>query len=336
MKLGDIIKQLDFKQVHIQGVKSGFPDLDNVIGSFQGDNLYILAGRPSMGKSAFVLNIAKNVSVGNNNGVVLFSLEQSHEQITTRLMSAVSCIDLNKLTQCNLEDYECNQLVECAHAIEKAPLHILSYPVLTIDELAAQSKKYVKAHNVKLLLVDDIHKLRLGDDQRKYAANREQEVSCIVRELKLLARELRVPIIAISQLNRNTETRGGSKRPILSDLRDSGAIEDEADVVLLLYREDYYGIIEGRFGKPTTGRAELIVAKHRDGVEASVFLRFIGKFAKFINDKEKTTTDECNGSRALLHGAEQVEPKGSIRLGSRSMDLGKPSSFHYFEDEPPF
>ncbi|WP_299989302.1 DnaB-like helicase C-terminal domain-containing protein [uncultured Pontibacter sp.] len=335
MKLGDIIRRLDFKQELTQGIKSGFSDLDNIIGRFQGGNLYVLAGRPAMGKSALILNIARNVSLDDKSGVMLFTLEQSHEQIATRFISAVSCIDIVKLTQRNLEDYECNQLVECAHAIEKAPLYILSTSGLTIDELVAQSRKYIKAHNVKLLLVDDIHKLRLGEEQRKFAANREQEVSCIVRELKLLARELRVPIIAVSQLNRNTENRGGSKRPILSDLRDSGAIEDEADVVLLLYREDYYGIIEDRFGKPTTGRAELIVAKHRDGVEASVFLRFIGKLVKFISNKEEITIDEYNSSKVWLNGIDEGQTKGRVRLGTR-MRLGKPSSFHDFEDEPPF
>jgi replicative DNA helicase len=279
----DIIKEVESLRLSslLRGIPCGFKELDKVTNGFQGGNLYTFAGRPSMGNSSFTINIARNAAVDHNINVAYFTLEQTKDQIQKRLIAAESEIELEKLYNGKLADYEWAQLDYKVQKLDSANLYIKDYSSLYINEFIKASRELVSKGGVRLIILDDIQRLSISEDQRKFAANREQEVSNNVRELKSLAKELNIPIIINSQLNRSVETRGGDKKPILSDLRDSGAIENDSDVVMFLYRPEYYGITEDEMGNPTQGVCEIIVAKHRNGYLANIPLQFIPKFTKF-------------------------------------------------------
>lgn len=323
--LYEAIKVLEMNKRDPDLLLSGFKDIDDVIKGFDRGSLYIFAGRPSMGKSALLLNIARNVAVEYKKGVLYYSLEQSALQVTNRLISAESEIELSRLKSSQLEEYEWANLNRHTQKLAGAPLFIDDSYRLTIDELAKECRNHLQEKQVDVIIVDDIHKLVLSGDQRKFAANREQEISFIVRELKALAKELDRPILAIAQLNRSVEARGGDKRPILSDLRDSGALEDEADLVAFLYRAEYYGITEDEMGNPTAGVAELIVAKHRNGGLDNITLNYVLKYLKFCDAKSyyESTFDSLP----------------SVFMGSRMNVKGKSNSVlptSNFDEEPPF
>jgi len=270
-------------QDNLTGVPSGFTDLDRVTGGWQKPDLIIVAARPGMGKTAFVLSIARNAAVDYAKPVAIFSLEMSSIQLVNRLISSEAEIEGDKMRRGTLEPYEWEQLTHKADKLSEAPIYIDDTPAINIFELRAKCRRLKKAHYVQLFIVDYLQLMAANPDSK--AGNREQEISNISRSLKSIAKELDTPIIAISQLSRAVETRGGTKRPQLSDLRESGAIEQDADLVIFLYRAEYYGNEVDEQNNPTRGVAEIIIAKHRNGALKTVYARFIDKFAKFIDSE---------------------------------------------------
>ncbi len=270
------------KQEGLSGVATGFTKLDRLTSGWQASDLIILAARPGMGKTAFVLSMARNVAVDSNCGVAVFSLEMSSVQLITRLISSETGLSSEKLRKGKLEDYEWQQLHAKIKNLEKAPLFIDDTPALSVFDLRAKCRRLVAQHNVKVIIIDYLQLMTAGGDSK---GNREQEISTISRSLKSIAKELSVPVIALSQLSRAVETRGGSKRPLLSDLRESGAIEQDADIVSFIFRPEYYGLTEwdDDDGTPCEGQAEFIIAKHRNGGLDNIRLKFTAHLAQFSN-----------------------------------------------------
>lgn len=268
------------QDAHLRGVPSGFTEIDRITAGFQKSDLIILASRPGMGKTALALTIARNVSIDFNKPVAIFSMEMSSIQLVTRLISCETQLPAEKLRRGTLENYEWEQLNAKISKLIDSPLFIDDTPALSIFELRAKCRRLKAQHNIELIIVDYLQ-LMVGQADGK--GNREQEISHISRSLKAMSKELNIPIIALSQLSRAVETRGGSKRPILSDLRESGAIEQDADLVMFIYRAEYYKLDQDENGNPTAGMAEISIAKHRNGSLGTITLRFISKFAKFTD-----------------------------------------------------
>ncbi len=282
--VGEAIREIEKAKDHesgIRGVPSGFSNLDYITAGWQKSDLIVIAARPGMGKTAFVLSMARNIAVDFHIPVAVFSLEMSALQLVTRLISSETLLPAEKLKKGTLEDHEWEQLnTKIKHLVE-APIFIDDSAGLTLFELRAKCRRLKAQHKIQLVIIDYIQLMSAGDPKSK--GNREQEISTISRSLKSLAKELDVPVIALSQLNRSVETRAGSKRPILSDLRESGAIEQDADLVLFIYRPEYYKLDQFENGDPTAGMADVIIAKHRNGALDDVRLRFISRYAKFTN-----------------------------------------------------
>lgn len=268
----------------LSGVATGFEKLDKVTSGWQPSDLIIIAARPGMGKTAFVLSMARNMAIDFNQPVAIFSLEMSSVQLITRLISSETGLSSEKLRTGKLEKHEWEQLSVKVKNLEKAPLYIDDTPSLSIFDLRAKARRLSSQHGIKLVIVDYLQLMTAGGNS-KGPGNREQEISTISRNLKALAKELEIPVIALSQLSRQVETRGSSKRPLLSDLRESGAIEQDADIVSFIYRPEYYKIDEWDDDErsPTEGQAEFIIAKHRNGSLENIRLRFIGNLGKFDN-----------------------------------------------------
>lgn len=269
------------KQEGLSGVSTGFEKLDKLTSGWQPSDLVIIAARPGMGKTALALSMARNISVQQKIPVAFFSLEMSSVQLITRLISSETGLTSDKLRTGKLADHEWQQLNIKVSDLESSPLFIDDSPSLTIFELRAKARRLSSSHGIKLIIIDYLQLMNIGSSNK--AGNREQEISTISRNLKALAKELDIPVIALSQLSRAVETRGGTKRPILSDLRESGAIEQDADIVSFLYRPEYYGISEwdDDMKTPSDGQGEFIVAKHRNGALDSIKLKFIPNLGKF-------------------------------------------------------
>ncbi|MFD2917531.1 replicative DNA helicase [Psychroserpens luteus] len=265
------------------GIPTGFTKLDKLTSGWQPSDLIIIAARPGMGKTAFTLTMARNVAVESNIPVAFFSLEMSSVQLITRLISSETNLSSEKLRTGKLEKHEWEQLNVKVKTLEKAPLFIDDTPSLSIFDLRAKARRLASQYGIKMIMIDYLQLMTAGGSQK--GGNREQEISTISRNLKALAKELAIPVIALSQLSRAVETRGGSKRPLLSDLRESGAIEQDADIVSFIYRPEYYKIDEWDDDErsPTEGQGEFIVAKHRNGGLESIRLKFIGHLGKFDN-----------------------------------------------------
>ena len=263
----------------VSGVPSGFHDLDKITGGWQRSDMIVLAARPGMGKTAFVLSMARNMAVDHDIPVAVFSLEMSAVQLVQRLISSETEINSDKFRKGNLEEHEYQQLHSRCGKLSKAPLFIDDTPGLNIFELRAKCRRLKAQHGIDMVIIDYLQLMSAGSDK----GNREQEISSISRSIKGIAKELDVPIIALSQLSRNVETRGGDKRPLLSDLRESGAIEQDADIVAFIYRAEYYGITEHPDGIDTAGLGELILAKHRHGALDTIKMKFVKNLAKFAN-----------------------------------------------------
>lgn len=280
------------QQEQLRGVPSGFTALDRMTQGWQKSDLIILASRPGMGKTAFALSMARNIAVDFHKPVAVFSLEMSSVQLVTRLISAESGLPQEKLRKGDLADYEWEQLNSKISRLIDAPIFIDDTPALSIFELRAKCRRLKAQHGIEMVFVDYLQLMTGGYDNK---GNREQEISNISRSLKSLAKELEIPVLALSQLSRAVETRGGSKKPILSDLRESGAIEQDADLVLFIYRPEYYKIDQTDDGTPTLGLAEISVAKHRNGALGDITLRFISRYAKFADydapDIDSSSTD---------------------------------------------
>jgi replicative DNA helicase len=262
------------------GVPSGFTSLDRITSGWQPASLIIVAARPSMGKTAFVLSMARSIAVDFNRGVAFFSLEMSSIELIKRLMISETGISSEKIKNGKLEEHEWYQLETKIQALSGSPLYIDDTPALSIFEFRSKARRLVRNHKVEIIIVDYLQ-FMTGPPEK--SAMREQEISAISRSLKAIAKELNVPVIALAQLNRNVEMRAGSKRPQLSDLRDSGAIEQDADIVAFIHRPEYYGFFEDEQGNSTVGIAEIILAKHRNGAVGEVKLRFRSEEAKFYD-----------------------------------------------------
>jgi len=271
------------KKEGLSGVASGFEKIDKLTSGWQPSDLIIIAARPGMGKTALTLSMARNISVIKDTPVAFFSLEMSSVQLITRLISSETGLSSEKLRTGKLESHEWEQLNVKVSSLEKAPLFIDDSPSLSIFDLRAKARRLSSQHGIKLIIVDYLQLMTTGTNNK--SGNREQEISTISRNLKSLAKELDIPIIALSQLSRAVETRGGTKRPLLSDLRESGAIEQDADIVSFIYRPEYYGIDQwdDEEGSPSEGQAEFIVAKHRNGGLGNIRLKFIANLGKFEN-----------------------------------------------------
>ncbi|MFV0247386.1 MAG: replicative DNA helicase [Tenacibaculum sp.] len=264
----------------MSGLATGFSKLDALTSGWQATDLIIIAARPGMGKTAFVISMAKNMAINFNHSVAIFSLEMSSVQLITRMISSETGLTSEKLRKGSLESYEWQQLNVKVKQLSDAPIFIDDTPALSIFDLRAKARRLASQHNIKILIIDYLQLMTTGSTG---VGNREQEISTISRNLKALAKELNIPVIALSQLSRSVETRGGSKRPLLSDLRESGAIEQDADIVSFIYRPEYYGIHEwdDDDNTPCQGQGELIIAKHRNGGLDNIRLKFIGHLAKF-------------------------------------------------------
>ena len=264
---------------HMRGVPSGYVDLDRITSGWQKSDLIILAARPSMGKTALALNMARNIAVDFNKPIAFFSLEMSSVQLVTRLISSETELKSDKLKRGDLAGHEWQQLTDKVSNLVEAKMYIDDTPALSIFELRAKCRRLKQQHDIQMVFIDYLQLMSGGTDSK---GNREQEISQISRSLKALAKELDVPVFALSQLSRAVETRpGAAKRPILSDLRESGAIEQDADLVLFIYRAEYYKIDQFEDGSPTQGVSEIIIAKHRNGAVGDIKLRFIADFARF-------------------------------------------------------
>lgn len=263
----------------IIGVASGFKSMDNMTSGFQKSDLIILAGRPSMGKTAFCLNIARNAAVESKTGVGIFSMEMSDMQLVQRFLCCESQVDSQRLRTGHLRDNEWPKLSRCAGRLAEAPIFIDDTPGLDILKLSARARRMVLEKNIGMFIVDY---MQLMEAPRGFD-NRQQEISYISRSLKGLAKQLNVPIIALSQLSRAVEARP-DKRPMLSDLRESGAIEQDADLVMFVYREEFYikDHDDPKFAE-VENKAEIIIGKHRNGPIGTVKLTFLKQFGKFAD-----------------------------------------------------
>ncbi len=287
----DQIKKAGEKGDGVNGVPSGFTELDKLTSGWQPGDLLILAARPGMGKTAFVLSVARNTSVQFGLPTAVFSLEMSSLQLVTRLIVSETHLSAEKLKKGALKDHEWEQLNSKVSKLSEAPLFIDDTPALSIFELRAKARRLKAQHDIKIIIIDYLQLMTAGGEGN---GNREQEISFISRSLKSIAKELGVPVIALSQLSRQVETRGGDKRPQLSDLRESGAIEQDADMVMFLYRPEYYKLTEDENGNSLLGIGEVIVAKHRNGALKNIPLRFIDTLAKF-EDLDSTQFNSFNG-----------------------------------------
>ena len=274
---------------NISGIPSGFTELDKITSGWQKSDLVIIAARPAMGKTAFVLSMAKNIAVDFNIPVAIFSLEMSNVQLVNRLIMNVCEIEGNKIRNGRLTKAEWDKLDNTIGVLQTAPIYVDDTPGLSVFELQSKARKLVKEHNIQMIIIDY---LQLMNANGMSFGSREQEVSIISRNLKGLAKELDIPVIALSQLSRAVEKRDSSnsnvdgKKPLLSDLRESGAIEQDADMVCFIHRPEYYKLYDDGNGKDLRGLGQIIVAKHRNGATDEIWLRFIGKYTRFQNEND--------------------------------------------------
>jgi replicative DNA helicase len=283
---------------NISGIPSGFNALDKITSGWQKSDLVIIAARPAMGKTAFVLSMAKNMAVDFKVPVAIFSLEMSNVQLVNRLIMNVCEIEGSKIRNGRLTQSEWDRLENQINVLREAPIYVDDTPGLSVYELQSKARKLVKEHGIQIIIIDY---LQLMNANGSSFGSREQEVSIISRNLKGLAKELDIPVIALSQLSRAVEKRDSSnsnvdgKKPLLSDLRESGAIEQDADMVCFIHRPEYYKLYDDGNGKDLRGLGQIIVAKHRNGATDEIWLRFIGKYTRFQNEDAAYDADMYEG-----------------------------------------
>lgn len=290
VKAVEALQKASANQGGLTGVPSGYTKLDDKTSGWQASDLVIIAGRPAMGKTSFALSIAKNIAVDNRLPVAFFSLEMSNVQLVQRLMSNVCEIPGNKILNGQLTNDEWERLDKNLRNLTGAPIYVDDTPGLSVFELRTKARRLVREKNVKIIMIDY---LQLMNANGMRFGNRQEEVSTISRSLKGLAKELDIPIIALSQLNRTVDNRGEGiegKRPQLSDLRESGAIEQDADLVLFVHRPEYYRIYDDGKGNDMHGKAQIIIAKHRKGGVGDILLDFKGEFTRFQNPEDSYFT----------------------------------------------
>ncbi len=305
--------RMNVSEDHLNGVASGFIELDKATGGWQKSDLIIVAARPAMGKTAFTLALARNAAIDHKKPVAIFSLEMSSSQLVQRMISMESHIPSEKIRKGNLHPYEYQILTSKIDKLKEAPIFIDDTPAINIFEIRSKCRRLKQQHDIQMIVIDYLQLMSGTGDGR--GGNREQEISQISRSLKGLAKELGIPVIALSQLSRAVETRGGDKKPILSDLRESGAIEQDADIVIFLYRGEYYGLDTDAEGNSNRNIAEVIIAKHRNGPIRTVKTRFISSFAKFEN------LDEISADEQYEEVKKKLPKEGNFKtLGSRMND----------------
>ncbi|MBO5362084.1 MAG: replicative DNA helicase [Paludibacteraceae bacterium] len=303
---------------NISGIPSGFTELDKITSGWQKSDLVIIAARPAMGKTAFVLSMAKNIAVDFNIPVAIFSLEMSNVQLVNRLIMNVCEIEGSKIRNGRLTKAEWDKLENNISVLQNAPIYVDDTPGLSVYELRSKARKLVKDKKIQLIIIDY---LQLMNANGANFGSREQEVSIISRTLKGLAKELDVPVIALSQLSRAVEKRDSSnsnvdgKKPLLSDLRESGAIEQDADMVCFIHRPEYYKLYDDGNGKDLRGLGQIIVAKHRNGATDEIWLRFIGKYTRFQNENdaydESLYADVQYGTQSSKMNSMPIESEGA-------------------------
>ncbi|MBO4690125.1 MAG: replicative DNA helicase [Paludibacteraceae bacterium] len=325
----------------ISGIPSGFHDLDKITSGWQTPDLIIIAARPAMGKTAFVLSMAKNMAIDRSIPIAVFSLEMSNVQLVNRLIMNVCEIEGEKIKTGKMNKEDTKRLNTKINIMKGKPLYMDDTPSLSVFELRSKARKLVREHGVRMIIIDY---LQLMNAQGSSFGSREQEVSIISRSLKALAKELDIPIIALSQLNRGVESRQGieGKTPQLSDLRESGAIEQDADMVCFIHRPEYYHIYnDEKNGKDLRGLAQIIIAKHRNGATDSIWLRFRGKYAKFQNEEEAVDENELpplptpegsvsiqssmnSNSMGAVSFGQQMSPDGMSMNNAMGEDISAP------------
>ena len=320
----DILQKAAANTSGLTGIPTGFTRLDDITAGWQASDLVIIAGRPAMGKTSFALSLAKNIAVDYNYPIGFFSLEMNNVQLVNRLMSNVCEISGKKILNGQLDDEEWKRLDRNIRKLQGAPIYVDDTPGMSIFELRSKARRMVREKGVKVIMIDY---LQLMNANGAKFGSRQEEVSTISRSLKGLAKELNIPILALSQLNRSVENRdngdnGGGKRPQLSDLRESGAIEQDADMVCMIHRPEYYKLYKDVHGNSTKGIAEIIIAKHRNGQVGDVRLRFISEYARFAN------ADESDFSS--LGGEEIIMSQGNAMI--QNDDFPTPA----FDDVAPF
>ncbi len=314
-----ILKIQQAKDKEFNGVPSGFPSIDKITQGWQKGDLIIIAARPSMGKTAFTLSMARNMAADHDQSVAFFSLEMPSIQLVNRLIVSETEIDHNTIKSGKLTDKEWAHLEEKVGKLYQAPIFIDDSPSMTIFELSAKCRRLKAKHRLDIVVIDYLQLMK-GEGK---SGNREQEVSQISRSLKQLAKELEIPIIALAQLNRGVELRTGTqKRPMLADLRESGAIEQDADIIAFINRPERMGIAEVD-GVSTRGLAEIIIAKHRNGQTADVSLRFRDEFARF---------EEWETAGGIITESPQVQVLQKIQ--SKMNTDERMNANHVFEEKP--
>ncbi|WP_270768564.1 replicative DNA helicase [Segatella buccae] len=283
----------------LTGVPSGFTGLDGITSGWQASDLVIIAGRPAMGKTSFALSIAKNIAVDYREPIAFFSLEMNNVQLVNRLISNVCEISGHKILSGQLDDPDWERFDKNLRKLTGAPIYVDDTPGLSVFELRTKARRLVREKGVKIIMIDY---LQLMNASGMRFGNRQEEVSTISRSLKGLAKELNIPILALSQLNRTVENREGidGKRPQLSDLRESGAIEQDADMVLFVHRPEYYHIYDDGKGNDLHGMAQIIIAKHRKGATGDVLLNFRGEFTRFQNPEDNSIAPLPGGGGEII------------------------------------
>ncbi len=322
------IEEAGKREDALVGIPSGFTKLDRLTSGWQKAELVIIAARPSMGKTAFALSMARNMAVEHGKSVAIFSCEMSAIQLVNRLIVAESDIPGDKIKNGRLNEEEWKQLDSRIKKLVLAPIFIDDTPAISIFELRAKCRRLMAQRKLDIVIVDYLQ-LMSGPEN---AGSREQEVSNISRSLKSIAKELNVPILALSQLNRSVEMRGGSKRPLLSDLRESGAIEQDADMVVFIHRQEKFGLPTFEDGSSTKGIAEIILAKNRNGPVDDVKLRFREEKAMFvdIDDFDLGEASDINGGAQSITLGSKMNHDNLNRLGGDFEDKKD------INDEPPF
>jgi replicative DNA helicase len=314
------IEEAGKKEDSLSGVPSGFTKLDRLTSGWQKSDLVIIAARPSMGKTAMVLSMARNMAVDHSRPVAIFSLEMSSIQLVNRLLIGETQLSSEKIRTGNLENYEWEQLEYKIKDLEQSPIFVDDTPAISIFEFRAKCRRLKQKYDIQAVVIDYLQLMTGSKD----SGSREQEVSNISRSLKSVAKELDIPVIALSQLNRSVEMRSGNKRPQLSDLRESGAIEQDADLVIFIHRPEYYGLDVDEEGNSLKGIAEIIVAKHRNGAVGDIHLKFIREYAKFVDldDHLAFVEDDENGNS-------QATYQSKMNHDDIAMNNG-------FDEPPPF
>lgn len=310
----EILQKASANTSRLTGISTGFTKLDDITSGWQNSDLVIIAGRPAMGKTAFALSLAKNIAVDQQIPIGFFSLEMSKVQLVNRLISNVCEVEGKKILNGQLDNAEWERFDKNLARLEGKPIYMDDTPGMSIFELRTKARRMVREKQVKLIMVDY---LQLMNANGIRFGNRQEEVSTISRSLKGLAKELDVPVLALSQVNRLLENREGveGKRPQLSDLRESGAIEQDADMVIFVHRPEYYHLYQDEKGNDMHGKAEIIIAKHRKGKTDTVVLNFEGKYTRFMNPEDSqfhSITPDIDGGEFISSKMNDDDPFGGI------------------------